>query len=199
MSTHQPPPAQQPQQGRAVQLSDQLIDPEWHKRWQSAAAKYPPDLLEYAGQVRALFNSPAAPLRATDGKVFIVYREDPAAAQPVSVQGVYATVPAANEHVLLCFAAAYGAHMAAGDARCVWSVKGASGEERAAVAPGSVVSAEMVWSYTPHACLELEVVLLAEDEEEDGVAGRRRVFIVEEWIEDEPPEELEMRVLGKRL
>ncbi|CAN8105003.1 unnamed protein product [Discula destructiva] len=59
--------------------------------------------------------------------------------------------------------------------------------------PGS--TAEMVWSYTPHACLALEVTWLPDHH----TPGPRKVFIVEEWIENEPPEDLETRVLGRRL
>lgn len=197
MSTTQgPSPSTQQQQqpqGRAVNLSSQQIDPEWHQRWKAAAAtaKFPDDLLQYAGQVRSLFLSPDAPLSAADGKVFIVYRTDPAAAGEVRVEGVYSNVPAANEHVMLCFADSYGERMGEG---CVWAMKGADAVKPAlpALAGGG---AEMVWSYTPHACLELEVVSLPND----SSPGPRRVFIVEEWIEDEPPEDLELRVLGKRL
>lgn len=194
MSTQDQSPSPQGQ-GRAVDLSEQYMDPEWKQRWKAAKAQYPDDLIQYAGQVRGLFLSPDAPISAADGKVFIVYRTDPhdAATREAHVEGVYSNIPAANEHVLLCFAAAYGDSM---DERCLWSMKGVAAKPASQAelpVPGSV--AEMVWSYTPHACLELEITSLPNE----CSAGSRKVFIVEEWIEDEPPEDLELRVLGKRL
>lgn len=194
MSTQGQSPATQGQR-RAVDLSEQHMDHEWKQRWKAAKAKYPDDLIQYAGQVRGLFLSPDAPISAADGKVFIVYRTDPsdAAAGEVHVEGVYSNIPAANEHVLLCFAATYGDSM---DERCSWSMKGVAAKSASQDLPPALGSvAEMVWSYTPHACLELEVISLPND----SSAGPRKVFIVEEWIEEEPPEDLELRVLGKRL
>lgn len=187
MSTITPGPGPQRSQGKGIELKEEYIDQEWKQRWMAAKAQYPDDLIRYAGMVRGLFNSPDAPLSAPDGKVFIVYRTDPHAPGGVDVEGVYSNIPAANEHVLLCFAKEYAGTMSED---CVWTMKG----ERLAqeVPSGSV--ALMTWSYSPHACLSLEVTSLPSA----SSPGPRKVFIVEEWIEAEPPKELELSVLGKR-
>lgn len=175
-------------QGRGIELKQEYIDPEWKRRWKAAKARYPALLLEYAGMVRGLFQSPEAPLSTQDGKVFIVYRTDPHDAGEVHVEGVYSNVPAANEHVLLCFAKEYGDAM---DEDCVWAMKG----DRSARELPSGSVAQMVWSFNAHACLELEITSLPDDHG----PGSRKVFVVEEWIEAEPPEDLELSILGPRL
>lgn len=176
------------QGGRRIELKQEYIDPEWKKRWKAAKGRYPALLLEYAGMVRGLFNSPDAPVSAQDGKVFIVYRTDPRdAAGDVHVEGVYSNIPAANEHVMLCFAKEYAGAM---DENCAWTMKGESRAQE--LSQGSV--AQMVWSFSPHACLSLEVTSLPGDQS----PGPRKVFTVEEWIETEPPEDLELNVLGQR-
>lgn len=172
-------------QRRGIELKQEYIDPEWKKRWKDAKAKYPTLLIEYAGMVRGLFQSPEAPLSSQDGKVFIVYRTDPSDAGEVHVEGVYSNVPAANEHVMLCFAKEYGNAMGED---CAWSMKGDNSAQE--LPSGSF--AQMVWSFSAHACLELQVKSLGDGSSD----GPRRVFVVEEWIEAEPPEDLELSVLG---
>lgn len=174
-------------QRRGIELKQEYIDPEWKKRWKEAKARYPTLLIEYAGMVRGLFHSPEAPLSTQDGKAFIVYRTDPHDLRDVHVEGVYSNVPAANEHVLLCFAKRYGDAMHEG---CMWSMKGGKPAEE--LPSGSV--AQMIWSFSAHACLELEVTSLPDD----SSPGPRKVFVVEEWIEADPPEDLELSVLGPR-
>lgn len=189
MSTNTNPTTSQgaSSQGRGIELKQEYIDPEWKKRWKDAKAKYPALLIEYAGMVRGLFQSPDAPLSSQDGKVFIVYRTDPRDAGEVHVEGVYSNVPAANEHVMLCFAKEYGNAMGED---CGWSMKG----DNASRALSSGAVAQMLWSFSAHACLELEVQSLGDD----SMQGPRKVFVVEEWIENEPPEDLELSVLGPR-
>lgn len=174
-------------QGRGIELKQDYIDPEWKKRWKAAKVPYPALLIEYAGMVRGLFNSPEAPLSTQDGKVFIVYRTDPHEAGGFHVEGVYSNVPAANEHVLLCFAKEYATAL---DRDCVWAMKG----DRSAQELPSGSVPQIIWSFSAHACLELEVTSLSEHQSPDA----RKVFVVEEWIEAEPPEDLELSVLGPR-
>lgn len=170
-------------QGRRVDLKEDYIDAAWKERWMGARAKYPEELIDNVGKVRGLFASAAAP--SLEDRVFIVCRTDPpeAEAGEAGVVEVYPTVTAANEHVLLLFAKDYGDKM---DDECSWSMKGAVPEQ--SVLPGTT---HIMWSFTPHACLSLEITLA-----DDSTAEPRSVFIVEKWIETEPAEQLVRRVLG---
>lgn len=167
--------------GRRVDLKEDYVDAAWKQRWMNAKAKYPDELINNVGKVRGLFTSPDAP--SVEDQIFLVCRTDPHEAGQLDVVEAYSTVPAANEHVLLLFAKAYGDAM---DQECSWSMKGGGSDQESP--PGNT---HMVWSFSAHGCLSLEATLA-----DDYTPGPRRVFIVEKWIETEPPELLVKRVLG---
>lgn len=167
--------------GRRVELKDEYVDASWKQRWMNAKAKYPEELIDNVGKVRGLFASAEAP--SLEDQVFLVCRTDRHAAGQVDVVQAYSSVPAANEHVLLLFAKEYGDSL---DTQCSWSIKGGSSAK--ALSSGST---DAMWAFSPHACLSLEINLPEDDEQ-----GPHKVFIVERWIETEPPEQLVKRVLG---
>lgn len=167
-------------QGREVELKDEYVDAAWKQRWMNAKVKYPEEIIDNVGKVRGLFTSSEAP--ALEGQVFIVCRTDLHDAGQVDVVQAYSSVPPANEHVLLLFAKEHGDSL---DTQCSWSMKGAV-SSAGDPSPGST---HATWSFSPHACLSLEIT------QESG-SDPRRVFIVERWIETEPPEQLVKRVLG---
>lgn len=178
MATESPDPSPS---GRRVELKEDYIDAAWKERWMSSKARYPEELIDNVGKVRGLFTSPDAP--SVEDQVFLVCRTDPHAAGEIDVAEAYSTVSAANEHVLLLFAKAYGDAM---DLECSWSMKGVdSGRE---LPPGNT---HIVWSFSAHGCLSLEATLA-----DDNAPGPHRVSIVEKWIETEPPEQLVKRILG---
>lgn len=169
--------------GRKIELKDEYLDPAWKARWLNARAKYPEGLLHNIGLIRGLCQTPDAP--SMENKVFIVYRTDRPVESAASIVDVYTSLPAANEHAMLLFANEYADSMGVGD--CVWAMEG----EKCPDLPGV---AKMVWAFSPHACLSLEVIL----DEGNHHSGPRKIFVLEKDIESEPPLKLEERVLGSK-
>lgn len=169
-------------QGRGIEVKHEYLDPAWKSRWIGAKAKYPEELIDNVGMVRGLFKSPDAP--STEDQVFIVCKTGPHEEGGTTVVEVYSSVPAANEHVLLQFAKEYGDSIGAD---CSWSNQG---QPWAGNLLGA--SAQMAWSFSPHACLSLEVLHLPGDEK----LGTRKIWVDEKWVETEPSEPLVRSALG---